>query len=83
MPLVFKTNNVERMRLTELGKFGIGTTSPTEALEVNGGLLLTGQFRLALAVSAGETQKRYLYVNSNGSTSWSNWRPGVPMRLSS
>jgi hypothetical protein len=70
MPLVFKTNNAERMRITESGKFGFGTASPTEAFEVHGGFLLNGQFKLALAVSAGETQKRYLYVNSTGSTSW-------------
>src|SRR4051794_4770984 len=33
-PLIFKTNNVERMRLTKNGKLGIGTTSPVAPLEV-------------------------------------------------
>ena len=36
-PLVFKTNNTERMRILEGGNVGIGTSSPAAKLDVNGG----------------------------------------------
>jgi hypothetical protein len=36
IPLVFQTNSGERMRITSAGNVGIGTSSPTVALEVNG-----------------------------------------------
>lgn len=39
---VTRTNNSERMRVTSTGKIGIGTSSPTELVEVkNGNLLLS------------------------------------------
>lgn len=38
-PLIFRTNNVERMRILGTnGYLGVGTTTPTERLDVNGGL---------------------------------------------
>ncbi len=53
--LVFATRNVdtdtapsERMRIDSSGKVGIGTASPTEALEVAGNVKLTGSSRLLL-----------------------------------
>ena len=41
-PLVIRTNNTERMRVTATGNVGIGTTSPTARLEVAGSLRVTG-----------------------------------------
>ena len=35
-PILFKTNNSERVRVDNSGRVGIGTTSPTEKLQVNG-----------------------------------------------
>jgi hypothetical protein len=34
-PIVFKTNNIERMRITKTGEIGIGTTAPSYPLTVN------------------------------------------------
>lgn len=36
VPLVFKVNNIERMRLTPSGNFGIGVAAPVVALDVAG-----------------------------------------------
>jgi len=41
-PLVIRTNNTERMRVTATGNVGIGTTSPTARLEVAGSLRVAG-----------------------------------------
>ena len=36
----FETNDVERMRITEAGNIGIGTTAPLDKLEINGSTFL-------------------------------------------
>jgi len=35
-PIIFETNDAERMRISATGAFGIGTSSPTNPLEVSG-----------------------------------------------
>ncbi len=40
--LAFKTNNAERLRITNTGFVGIGTSSPSEALDVSGNVRATG-----------------------------------------
>lgn len=40
-PLVFRTNNVERMRILKAGKVGIGTSTPTAKLNVIGDTYVT------------------------------------------
>jgi hypothetical protein len=41
-PLVLKTNSVERLRVDTSGNVGVGTTSPTQRLTVDGNTLLLG-----------------------------------------
>jgi hypothetical protein len=40
-PLIFKTNNLERMRITKNGQIGIGVTNPSQTLQVTASSFLT------------------------------------------
>jgi hypothetical protein len=40
-PLLFATNNTERMRLDSSGRLGLGTSDPKERLDITGGPVLT------------------------------------------
>jgi hypothetical protein len=39
-PLVFRINNTERMRILSNGKIGIGTSTPSQRLDINGNINL-------------------------------------------
>jgi hypothetical protein len=45
--LAFRTNNLERVRLTADGKVGIGTSIPQERLHIAGNLQLEGDLKCA------------------------------------
>lgn len=53
VPLVFGTNNVERARFLSSGLFGIGTTTPSQLLSVQGNELLSGDFASANVTATG------------------------------
>ncbi len=59
--LRFITNNIERMRLDTLGRFGVGTLTPTANLHVN------GSFRL---VNGSQAAGRLLTSDASGLSSW-------------
>ncbi len=56
-----RTNNVERMRIDTAGNVGLGTSTPTEKLEVNGNLKLTGTGNITAAgiIEGGTIRAKY------------------------
>lgn len=83
-PLVFTTNNVERMRINSSGNVGISTTSPGSTLDVKGTIRLSGATSgyvgLAPGAAAGSTtytlpsadgtNGQLLSTNGSGTLSW-------------
>jgi hypothetical protein len=70
--LVLKTNNEERMRVTEDGKIGIGTANPKAALHVNGQLvidtMLTGDLTTDYMLVANPSDGRVKMLPIQGLT---------------
>ena len=53
-PLVFETNGgIERLRITSDGKVGIGTSSPSERLDLGGGVSDTVKIRFSMGGNVG------------------------------
>jgi len=52
-PLIFAANNSEKMRLTSDGYLGIGTSSPSYSLEINGDLAFKNRASIRAKNSAG------------------------------
>ena len=69
-PLVIRTNNTERMRVTETGFVGIGTISPTDRLQVAGGNVRIGEIN-PLNTGSFPGYGRYLYFS--GGPAGSTW----------
>lgn len=75
-PMTFWTSNAERMRIDSSGNVGIGTSSPSQKLDVAGGgnVVLTGastgdQF---IKVGSGRSGNGYSFIDFQGDTTYSN-----------
>ena len=66
-PLIFMTNSIERMRMLSNGYIGIGTTVPTQLLDI-----ATGPIQLRNGNNNNEFSKYQLIFGYNGSTSYSH-----------
>jgi hypothetical protein len=71
-PLIMKTNNSERVRITESGWVGIGTSTPNAALEVKGQLIIdsirSGNPGSDKILVANPIDGRVKYINSSDLT---------------
>lgn len=84
--LVFRTNNIERMRFTSAGNLGLGVISPISKFQINGGsttsltspgyLLIGDPASTNVSLDNNEIQARFdsgattLYMNYWGGNSW-------------
>jgi len=66
-PLVIRTNNTERMRVTATGNVGIGTANPTERLQVSDG-------NVAITNTDGTARELRLYEPSGAGTNFTAFR---------
>ncbi len=67
-PLIFYTNNLERLRVSKDGRIGIGINNPTALLDVNGTL----RFR------TGAGNGKVLKSDSQGNATWQNLNDDNP-----
>ncbi|MEQ1733957.1 MAG: tail fiber domain-containing protein, partial [Bacteroidia bacterium] len=67
--LRIRTNNIERMIVDNIGNVGIGTTAPTEKLEVTGKTLLTNGFSATNAALVYKNNTDYMYLGPQSGTS--------------
>ncbi|HLV41287.1 MAG TPA: hypothetical protein VKY37_03320 [Brumimicrobium sp.] len=67
-PLVLRTNNQERMRITEDGNIGIGIINPEKELDVEGDIRLSGDLTFKGYEDMQDTINRFLTIDKFGKT---------------
>lgn len=65
-PLIIRTNNEERIRITEDGNVGIGISSPLQKFEIQGNIRLTGDAIFSDYADPVDTLEKFLFVDKNG-----------------
>lgn len=66
--LRFSSNNIEHMRIVPDGRIGIGKINPTERVDVEGNISLTGDILFKGYQNQLDTSTRFLMVDKQGST---------------
>ena len=66
--LKMRTNNVERVRITNDGKFGIGISNPLEKFELQGNFKLSGDVIFSDYADVNDSTGKLLFVDQNGRT---------------
>jgi hypothetical protein len=66
IPIKFRTNDIERFRITPSGDFGIGTSSPEAKLDVNGNVILRESLRLPNLIETNFSNKKLVLIDGNG-----------------
>lgn len=67
-PIVFRTNDVEKVRITSDGKVGIGTDSPSEKLDVSGNIKSTYHYSTYTADGLFDTNAKPFKVTAGNLT---------------
>jgi len=75
-PLRFFTDSKEKMRILSTGEVGIGTTTPSDLLEVKGNLSVTGNGADGISGIMGHKSKGLLTISANN---WSGDGPGIDL----
>ncbi len=77
--LAIATNNSERMRINSSGNIGIGTSSPSMLLDVQG----TSNPQLKVSATSTGTNSAGLYIENQGQRNWQIWadRPSDQLRI--
>jgi hypothetical protein len=84
--LAFGTNNIERMRITNLGNMGVGTTSPNESLEVDGNIHVSGGNRTIFnrssnSLAFGTSNTERMLITSGGNVGVGTNSPGALLHV--
>jgi hypothetical protein len=68
--LKMRTNNIERMRITKDGKFGIGISNPLEKFELQGNLKLSGDIIFSSYANLTDTTDKILFFDKDGQSNY-------------